>query len=340
MSAREELQRENEEKIRESEKQISCLMEALGRKAVAESSSLSISVGERLLAACFDRIEERRKAEARLASIKSASAEHEGRKESLGQKNGERDALKREKGDLEERLGAMIYERCAFSLLDKERYRSVYHDIEREEKGRAGHVPSWLHGTLEKRRFRSYCRIALSSPDDAGLDGSASAVLEDIITLLSRMAELDKERRTLSSAINAKRRSYRVMARGGLERAEKALSECVQREAEAMESYGRQLYEKGAIWLSEETPSAMLDDMQAILEEKRLLDTLLSERARLGREARADDLRALLESEEGKLRILARERERIDEEIASIEKEAERLRSNIAKLQSPSERRG
>ena len=70
------------------------------------------------------------------------------------------------------------------------------------------------------------------------------------------------------------------------------------------------------------------------------MDRLLSERARLGREAKADDLRALLESEEGKLRILRRERERIDGEIAEIEREAERLRGNIEKLQGLSERGG
>ena len=337
MSAREELLKENEESIRECEGRISALMLSLGRKGVENASSLSLSVGQRLLAECYDRIAERRKAEERLASIRNASAEHEGRRKSLAEKNREREELRKRLGELEGRLGAIIYERCTFSLLDKSLYACVYRDIEREgkEKGRFRLKP--LQEAGQRRRFVRYARLAESDEGMRDLDGNAALTVSEIMEVKESLERLEGERKSLSSIINAKRHSYRAMSHGGIERAEKSLSDCIRRENEAIEGYGSQLYDKGALWIGEDTPSPMLSDLQAILNEKRLLDRLLSERARLGREAKADDLRALLESEEGKLRILRRERERIDGEIADIEREAERLRWNIEKLKGASE---
>ncbi len=339
MSAREELLKENEENVRECEDRIAALMLSLGRKGVESASSLSISVGQRLLSECYDRIAERRKAEERLSSIRSASAEHEGRQESLAEKERERDSLGDRLDTLEAQLGAIIYERCSFSLLDKSRYERVYHDIEKDGK-KKGSLALSLRNAGQRRRFVRYSRIAEADDAASGLDGSALQLLSEISDIRKELVRLDGERKSLSSVIHSKRHSYRAMSHGGIERAEKALSECIRRENEAMEGYGSQLYDKGALWIGDDTPSSMLSDLQSILNEKRLLDRLLSERARLGREAKADDLRALLESEEGKLRILCRERERIDGEIAEIEREAERLRGNIEKLQGASERGG
>ena len=336
MSAREELLKENEESIRECEARIAALMLSLGRKGVENASSLSLSIGQRLLSECYDRIAERRKAEERLSSIRSTSAEHEGRRESLAEKDRERGRLDERLATLESQLGAIIYERCTFSLLDKSRYERVYHDIEKDGKKNGG----LLRNVGQRRRFARYARIAESDDSATGLDGSATRTLSEIREIKEELARLDGERKSLSAIIASKRHSYRAMSHGGIERAEKALAECVRRENEAMEGYGSQLYDKGALWIGDDTPSSMLSDLQSILNEKRLLDRLLSERARLGREAKADDLRALLESEEGKLRILRRERERIDGEIAEIEREAERLRGNIEKLQGLSERGG
>ena len=137
MSAREELLKENEESIRECEARIAALMLSLGRKGVENASSLSLSIGQRLLSECYDRIAERRKAEERLSSIRSASAEHEGRRESLAEKD-------RERGRLDERLAhgmldevRNLHENRNVSWEKLESFGLEYREVSRYLQGKA-----------------------------------------------------------------------------------------------------------------------------------------------------------------------------------------------------------
>ena len=94
-------------------------------------------------------------------------------------------------------------------------------------------------------------------------------------------------------------------------------------------SFGYYLYENGSEWVSEDTPPEILDALQALLTEHDRYNALLDKRKILKKKERVDGVKAMIESEEKKIRILEAEKARIESEIESINEEIARLRIRL-----------
>ena len=330
MSAREELLKENEEQIHRSESRISSMMVSLGRKGLEDDTAMFLPGGRKLIQECRRWAGELERAESRLVSIRDASREHEGRKAKLSEKIRESKGIDEEIGQNLSSLGAMVYEKCGFSLLDKEAFSIVYRDREREE--RRGFPRAFL--ISREARFRRYGRLVIDNGLDSALDGRSAETASRIRALISMKEEAFEEKDRLSSMIEAKKHSYAAFSKDGVERAEKSIGEARRKEEEALQSYGSFLWDKGSLWIDGSTPSLMLDDIERILEEKKVLDSLVLERARLRREAKADDIMALIGNEDKKLSILRKEKERIEKEICSVEEERRKLLLKLEEIRT------
>ena len=329
MSAREELLKENKARIKEEEERISSLMLSLGSRGMECGLSVRLPGCMKLQQDCRNASAERTHAEERLKAIRNASQEHEERRALVESRKKDSAEIASSIDSLLTSLGASIYEKCSFSLLDKDAFAPVYKDQEKPGKGAFGSVLSRLS---REHRFRRYGRLVISNDLDAMLDGKARETAEEIRRLQGLKAEADKEKHELLSLIVAKKHSYEALSTEGVERAEKNAKGAAEREEAALRNYGAFLWDNGGSWIGEDTPSVLLDEIERILAEKDALERLIAERKRLKSEAKADDLMALLENEEKKLSILQKERERIDSEIADVEAEAGRLRMKLEEI--------
>lgn len=329
---------EKEESIRESIRDAEL---QLGMEAVRVREALGLRVGGKLLEAAIDAS----------AAVASAAEAAENGRALLDERRRLEDELEHlmreassedgEKRRLSIRLGAMIYEQCSFSLLDRDVFRIVYDDVEEDrrlEERDDGSFISRLVGSGKARmrrmgeegRFISYAAIALKS--DARLDG------ENAAALLSSLKALEERRRTQGEEIAALQgklaegREKARMEERSLESSAAHIGTLRRSEEEALVSYGSYLYDKGSEWIGEDTPSSILDAIEALLKLHDSYDEVQHEKDRLGREAKADDYRAMIESEEGKIMVLEKEKERIDREIAQIRREIDSLKMRIRRL--------
>ena len=341
MSAIEELSLEIEEKEKTIREGIRGAELRLGLTAIKYREVLGLKVGGRLLeaaldatAATSDAIAKDESSKAFLDSFRDENAKLE---EALSDEKAREAEIRR----LSIRLGAMIYEQCSFSLLDKNSYRVVYDDVEADrklEENGSGTFFSRILGSSkakmrkigEEGRFISYTELAIKS--GSPLDGeNASSLLESIISLRDRKAEAEKEIKALEEKLSSDTEKARAAEKGLLGSADR-LRTLQNTEEDAIVSYGSYLYDKGSEWIDKDTPSDILDILEDLLRLHKEFDDVLAEKDRLDREAKADDYRAIIESEEGKIMVLEKEKERIDREIAEIKKEIEGLRMRIERL--------
>ncbi len=342
MSAIDELLGEIEEKegiikenIRNSELQ-------LGVLAVSQHEVLGLHIGSKLLDAALAASAALEEAEHDFDTLEAFLAEHMAMESDLEETLQSIRKLDEETRHLSIRLGAMIYEQCSFSLLDKEAYRVVYDDVETDKKLEAdssASVISRIFGSGkakvrkigEEGRFISYADIALKS--GSPLDGeNASAVLHSLVEKKQQRAVLEDKKTEIQLKIAEDREKARN-AENTREQDAERIKGLQKKEEDALVSYGSYLYDKGSEWIDKDTPSEILDALENLLHLHNEEDSVLSEKERLEREAKADDYRAMIESEEGKIMILEKEKERIDREIAEIRKEIEVLRGRIDRLQ-------
>ena len=341
MSAIDELLGEIEERNASVMERIRDAEMKLGIAAAAEHEVLALRVGGKLLEAAFSAaqtVSEAEKEEAEARTFLEDFRNRETRLETLTEE--ERNA-ENEIRHLSIRLGAMIYEQCSFSLLDRGAYRIVYDDVEEDRKLEAKDDSSILSRLLgsgkarmrklgEESRFISYASAALES--SSPVDGeNANAVLSELRALKEKKAGLGAEIAAEQKALGDDREKARMLERG-VETAASRIAGLRKTEEEALVSYGSYLYDKGSEWIDKDTPSSILDILEELLRLHGEHDSVLAEKDRLEREAKADDYRAMIESEEGKIMVLEKEKERIDREIAAIEKEIEALKARIARL--------
>ena len=138
MSAKEELEGEisaREADIRERIRN-ACL--SLGIKAAREHEMLGFSVGGSLLDAALKATDDRRAAEENGRAIhsflESFHADEETLSAALEEARNAEAVIRR----LSIRLGALIYEQCSFSLLDRNEFSTVYEDISRSTETKKG----------------------------------------------------------------------------------------------------------------------------------------------------------------------------------------------------------
>ena len=329
---------EKEESIRESIRDAEL---QLGMGAVRVREALGLRVGGKLLEAALDAS----------AAVASAAEAAENGRALLDERRRLEDELEHlmreassedgEKRRLSIRLGAMIYEQCSFSLLDKEQYRIVYDDVEadRQLEVRDGaSIFSRLLGSGKARvrkmgeesRFISYAGIALASGTPPAGERSES-LFSELQEAVSRKKAAEHEADSISERIEAAREKARDSERD-LAAADGRVRSASSAEEKALVDYGSFLYDKGSSWIDKDTPSDILDSLEELLSLHGEYDKVLAEKARLEREAKADDLRAMIESEEGKIMVLEKEKERIDREIEELRSNIEAMRMRIGRL--------
>ena len=341
MSAKEELEGEisaREADIRERIRN-ACL--SLGIKAAREHEMLGFSVGGSLLDAALKATDDRRAAEENGRAIhsflESFHADEETLSAALEEARNAEAVIRR----LSIRLGALIYEQCSFSLLDKEQYRIVYDDVEADRQLEARDGASIFSRLLgsgkarvrkmgEESRFISYAGIALASGTPPAGERSES-LFGELQEAISRKKAAEHEADSVSERIEIAKEKARDAERD-LAAADGRVRSASSAEEKALADYGSFLYDKGSSWIDKDTPSDILDSLEELLSLHGEYDRVLAEKARLEREAKADDLRAMIESEEGKIMVLEKEKERIDREIEELKSNIEAMRMRIGRL--------
>ncbi len=341
MGAIDELLGEIEEKEKSIKESIRSEELKLGILAVSLREVLGLKLGARLLESSLEAsaalLAEEQSVDNSSAYLSSYRSDEEKKAALLREKNRTAEDERR----LSIRLGAMIYEECSFSLLDKDFFRVVYDDVEadrRLEKTSDDSFFSRIFGTGkakmrklgEESRFISYASIALASSRPLGSD-SANALLADLVKLREQRKKIDEEITALESRLEnekerAKNAEHEILEGNG------KITGLKKAEEDAFVSYGSYLYDRGSEWIDKDTPSEILDVLESLLRLHGDWDSVIADKDRVEREAKADDYRAMIESEEGKIMVLEKEKERIDREIDEIKGEIDVLRNKIERL--------
>lgn len=315
---------ENEKLIADSTARLRMLSFRLGRAA----EPLSILPDSRLLEYCRNAVSIRKKAEATLAESGAFRSDYEERSAERAkaekEEKGIRDAIK----SLSVRLGAVLQEQCSFSLLDKDLFGEVYRLTEKDSV-RKGMFSKFLSRNRDEDRFLSYASAVLSSSLDGHLQGRAADLVREIRELEEKDALMIGKITALSGYLDDNKDSFQRTVKQGITDCRKNLEKLTAEEEEKFVSYGYFLYENGSTWVSESTPSEILDILQSILEEHDRYNALIDRREMLQRKERVDGVRALISEEEEKIRILEAEKARIDDEIAGIREEIAKLRIRL-----------
>lgn len=328
---------EIEKDMDESEKSFSLLAVSLGSAAsrldcLSESASAHI---ERIT----EIRNERKSAQAELQLMKETVISFEERKarvSSLEQQVKE-DSDKAEKLLL--RLGAVIYEKCSFALLDKSIFSSVYEDVEEDRKLQEASSPFHRilnHGRNAIRRlgrdsrYISYAETALSA--DVQLDGNASSIISDLLELRKGIETMIAEKKAIETSIESDSESYRDLVRKKISETEDSIRNLDDAEKAGEEELGRLLFSTGGDWIGEDTPHDILDIVEQMLGIMQHLDELRYKHGCLERNAKRDEYLAMIESEAGKIKVLEDDKARIEREIEDIRLEIARLQREADKL--------
>lgn len=345
MRAREEVAAELEERLNSVAEEIRSEYYNLGLYLFSNADSLAIPMGKKLLDGVKEAEEDNRKSKELLEDSKRFLSDY---KEKAQQAESLRDQINVKRGEnkmVKLRLGALIYEQCSLALLDNSLFSDVYKDVEEEkryiDKAESNAFLDRIfskHGKAKMQRsndsrFLSYAEAALDKKAVDSLDGdNAKALYKDAESSSEELKELSRRLDELNSVIKAMEDRRRTLERGELEKLDSASYEAEDKLREQVIGYGNYLFDKGASWIGETTPSAVLDYLDSILKKQQEYTSLTNTMARLKKEAKADDFKALIEEEKAKILILQKEKERIDMQIAQIENEIERLEGSIDRL--------
>ena len=290
----------------------------------------------------LDDIRKRRKEEEKKLSIMketvSSYEERKARKEAL---EGLIEKSKAESKELFVRLGAAIYEQCSFSIPDKTVFAAVYSDLAEdnrlEESSSSPFMRILNHGKAALRkmgrdsRYASYASIALSS-SSAELEGNAFALKGQIEDIKKEEAEMAAERDALLASLESDSDSYREMVRTSIAESTSVIEKLGKSEEEAEAEIGRFFFDRGGDWIDETTPQEALDSVEKMLLSANRTEELGKNLDKLERSAKRDEYNALIESEEGKIKVLEEDKARLDAEIEEMKAEIARLRREIDKL--------
>ena len=330
-------------RISDADERLRLLSYDLGLRAISYSSVLSINAGRRLMEAAASLTAGREEAERNLNQLQallSAYGEKEAALEEADRKAG---GISEEIRMLTIRLGAMIYEECSLSLLSRESFRIVYDDIKEDERLRSGgsgklaklfsRGQQKMRKMGEEGRFISYASIVLDGSLENELQsGKARETAERIRTLTAEKNALDGKRAEITAELENDRKRYLDALGGGVEAAAEEVDRKRKEEEDAIAEYGCCLYSKGSEWIDKDTPQDILDILAMMLETHGERDRLEAEKAGLEKVAKAEDYRAMIESEEEKIAVLEREKGRIDREIMAIKEEIASLEERIRRL--------
>lgn len=345
MVTREELFNETEERIEKTTSLLRSYFYNLGLFVYKNQNLLPSVMGVSLIEAAKKAEKELKEAEERKNDDTLFSLEYDEKKKEKIEVDDALELLREKEKDTRLMLGALIYEQCSLGLLPRESFSSVYDDAESEKvlskKSNSSSFWSRLTSSSSLMRFKrndsmrylDYSSLADNEEIAITINGekaqSLIATLRSIKKEREQKAEKEVELESFLTENLARRKS---LEKNGTEEDEVTLTQKKNEFNETIINYGNYLYDRGASWIGEDTPSEVLDTLQLIIESQNEYSSLLSRRSRLEKEAKADDYKAMIEEEREKIRILEDEKNRIDIQIREIEREIDRLENQVNRL--------
>lgn len=346
MSSREQLLQEVETKIEDTTERLRSYFHDLGEAVYLNQEILPVQMGVKLLEETRNNEKASKEAKEKVKELELFIAEYDDKKGKKSLLDTEKESLRLEEKNVRMRLGALIYEQCSLGILDRTKFGSVYEDADNEKS--LSEKKSQAKGFWE--RFTSHSQLSRMKRNDESryMDYSSLADNQETASLITgekgealtkRLFEIKAERDEITAEssdleVFLEENNYkrRELERGGMEKARSSSEELSNTFRECLINYGNYLYDRGATWIGEGTPSAVLDVLQMIIEAQNEYASLQNRRAQLQREAKADDYRAMIDDERAKIRILENEREKIGLQIEEIQREIERLEGMVEKL--------
>ena len=345
MKAREEALSGIQAKMDEVAEEIRDCYFKLGNTIASSPESLGIPVGKRLLESVLNAKKDKEKSETALneadrflSSYKEKSDEADQLRDRIGEKNRE---LKLSRL----RLGALVYEQCSLSLLDKSIFSSVYDDVEEErlyseKKNAEGFIDRFfsLRGKAKLQRstdsrLLGYASLVLDNDLSGALSGeSAKSVYEECTACSSEIKELSARLSEISGYLDRSDSEKKALDKGGYEKLKADSDDKSDKLKEEIIGYGNYLFDRGASWIDQSTPSEILDYLDSILKSQNEYSALSNTLNRMMKEAKADDYKAQIEEEKARILILQKEKERIDLQISQIQAEIDRLEGTVDRL--------
>lgn len=242
------------------------------------------------------------------------------------------------------KLGAIIYERASLELIKREHFGEAYLKKEEEEAIIDGlksknplikalfKMKEKTFSALKESLFEGLGKKAIENKSYIYIGGEQSQnIAEKIIKALDGESRLRDRKKSLEDRISLLDDEIKEIR--GYEKSpfKERLEEKKRDYYEAAVSYGNYLYEKGEIWISENTSSEALDLVEAILSSQKEYSDLKERKRDEERRAKREEIRILISQEEDKLDILEREKKRIDSHMDEIKKEIKRLESFLSK---------
>ena len=345
MRAREEALSGIQEKMDQVAEEIRGCYFKLGDSVASSPDALGIPVGKRLLESVLNARKDKEKAESELneadrfiSLYKERSDEAEQIRDRIGEKNRE---LKLSRL----RLGALVYEQCSLSLLDKNIFSSVYNDVEEErlyseKKNSEGFLDRFLSirgkAKLQRSndsRLLGYASLILDNDLSSSLSGdNAKSVCEECNACSTEIKELSSRLAEISEYLETSDSERKALDKGGYEKLKADFDDKSDKLREEIIGYGNYLFDRGASWIDQSTPSEILDYLDSILKSQNEYSALSNTLKRMMKEAKADDYKAQIEEERAKILILQKEKERIDLQISQIQAEIDRLEGTVDRL--------
>lgn len=345
MTSREELFVRTEEKIEETTRLLRKHFYDLGIILFKNPSILPSTMGVSLKKASDEAEKALEEARLKKKDDEDFIAQYDEKKERKLEKDGESEKKREEEKELRLRIGALIYEQCSLGLLPREKFSSVYIDSDEEKalnekalsrsffkRVKASSALAILRKNLSSR-YLDYSSFADNEENAILISGrKAEELISSLQSVMESRKAISSEESELEIYLGENLQRRRALSKSQLEEEEASLEEKQNAFNECIINYGNYLYDRAASWIGESTPSSVLDIVQSILESQRTYSSLNKERALIEKQAKADDYKTLIESEKEKIRILEGEKDKIDLQIAEIQKEIERLEGLVERI--------
>ena len=183
------------------------------------------------------------------------------------------------------------------------------------------------------KRLLGYASLVLDNDLSGALSGeSAKSVYEECTACSSEIKELSARLSEISGYLDRSDSEKKALDKGGYEKLKADSDDKSDKLKEEIIGYGNYLFDRGASWIDQSTPSEILDYLDSILKSQNEYSALSNTLNRMMKEAKADDYKAQIEEEKARILILQKEKERIDLQISQIQAEIDRLEGTVDRL--------
>ena len=317
----------------------------LGSKLYKYTKNNALPVGRKLYEECLALEARRDEIDGKYRNLTSFSLEYQD-KLGLSEKYSlKKDSLEAAARSLKIRLGAILYERVSMLLASKEDFPYVYEDygkeLELKKRGESRNPIDKLASQTGLQRFQKSAndryiayidRSIRENKLDAIGGNNAPQIISELNDLTNQLSECNSFIDDNEAFIQSNSDNISLLAKNGLDSYKNMLMEANAAFKDSISNYGCYLFDKGAIWVSETTPSDILDSIEAILALQGECAKIDRERERIARDDKVQQFKALIRNEEEKIALLRREREKIDLEIDNIQQEIDRMKAIIERM--------